>query len=97
MGQCSKALTKKIMDRVSLLPTHILHHILTFLPAQDIVRTCVLSKQWKNIWCSLNSLDFGENLFSSKKIEFRNFVDHVLFLRDGTNLRKFHLFMEYEE
>ncbi|KAL5721758.1 hypothetical protein ACHQM5_005362 [Ranunculus cassubicifolius] len=87
--------SKKIVDRISALPLPILHHLLSFLPVEDIVRTCALSKQWRTIWCSIHSLDLNKDLSSSNKIEFYDFVDSLLLLRDGSNIHKFHLFLEY--
>lgn len=37
-------------DRISDLPEGVLHHILSLLPAQDAVRTCVLAKSWRDHW-----------------------------------------------
>ncbi|KAL5721783.1 hypothetical protein ACHQM5_005384 [Ranunculus cassubicifolius] len=88
--------SKKIVDRVSVLPLPILHHILSFLPVEDIVRTSALSKQWRSIWCSIHSLDIANDLSSSKEIEFYDFVDSLLLLRDGSNIHKFKLFLEFD-
>ncbi|KAL5721769.1 hypothetical protein ACHQM5_005372 [Ranunculus cassubicifolius] len=85
--------SKKIMDRVSVLPLPILHHILSFLPVENIVRTCALSKQWRSIWCSIHSLDIVNDLSSLKEIDF---VDSLLLLRDGSNIHKFKLFLEFD-
>ncbi|EYU30194.1 hypothetical protein MIMGU_mgv1a025049mg, partial [Erythranthe guttata] len=45
------------MDRISELPKHILQRVLYFLSQKDAVRTSVLSKSWRNIWCTRPNLD----------------------------------------
>jgi hypothetical protein len=37
-------------DRLSKLPDEILAQILSFLPAQEAVRTCVLERTWRDVW-----------------------------------------------
>uniref|UniRef100_A0A803R4K9 F-box domain-containing protein n=1 Tax=Cannabis sativa TaxID=3483 RepID=A0A803R4K9_CANSA len=39
-------------DRISKLPDSVIIHILSFLPTEDVVQTCILSKRWKLIWLS---------------------------------------------
>ncbi|KAI3836747.1 hypothetical protein MKW92_023711 [Papaver armeniacum] len=46
------------MDRISELPEHLIHHILSFLPIKSIASTTLLSKEWNNLWLSLPILDF---------------------------------------
>jgi hypothetical protein len=36
-------------DRISGLPDELLHRIMSFLPARDAVRTCVLSPRWHRL------------------------------------------------
>ncbi|KAF9619618.1 hypothetical protein IFM89_007939 [Coptis chinensis] len=74
------------MNRISALPMPIIYHILSFLPTKEVVRTCVLSKGWINIWSSVPSFDFNSRLFQSTKT-FIKFVDSVLFLRDGSDMQ----------
>ncbi|KAJ1691630.1 hypothetical protein LUZ63_015785 [Rhynchospora breviuscula] len=45
-------------DRLSSLPDCLIHLIMSFLTAQEAVRTCILSKRWKNLWTTLPFLDF---------------------------------------
>ncbi|KAM6576192.1 hypothetical protein CsatB_028029 [Cannabis sativa] len=65
----SSSSTSSIMvggdDRISNLPDSIINDILSFLPTQDVVRTCVLSKRWKLIWYSVPTI-----FFSNKNIVF---------------------------
>ncbi|KAF9619663.1 hypothetical protein IFM89_007984 [Coptis chinensis] len=78
------------MDRFTGLSRTEIHHILSFLPVQEVVRTCVLSKRWINIWSSVPSFHFNQKLFQTTK-KFTKFVDSVLFFRDGSDFQKFHL------
>nr|GLL22944.1 putative F-box/LRR-repeat protein At5g02930 [Ipomoea trifida] len=50
--------TEMQVDRISDLPIPILHHILSFLPTRDVVRTCVLSKHWHSTSSSFPILEF---------------------------------------
>ncbi|KAF9619621.1 hypothetical protein IFM89_007942 [Coptis chinensis] len=74
------------MNRISALPMPIIYHILSFLPAKEVVRTCVLTKGWINIWSSVPSFHFNSRLFRSSKT-FIKFVDSLLFLRDGSDMQ----------
>lgn len=38
------------MDKISQMPNEILLMIMCLLPVDDVVRTCVLSKRWQNLW-----------------------------------------------
>ncbi|CAO2035113.1 unnamed protein product [Urochloa humidicola] len=40
-------------DRLSALPDELVHRVLSFLPAQQVVRTTVLSKRWTDLWPSV--------------------------------------------
>ncbi|RLM66614.1 hypothetical protein C2845_PM16G08280 [Panicum miliaceum] len=40
-------------DRLSSLPDRLIHHILSFMKARQVVRTCVLSTRWKHLWRSV--------------------------------------------
>ncbi|KAM3369432.1 hypothetical protein ACQJBY_017362 [Aegilops geniculata] len=59
--------------------------VISFLPAHEAVRTCVLSPRWRHFWTSAPGLritavgDFG----SADK--FNQFVDRLLFLRRHSN------------
>ncbi|CAO2145952.1 unnamed protein product [Urochloa humidicola] len=80
-------------DRISALPDEILHCILSFLPAQQAVRTCVLARRWIYLWKHATGLRIvGPNgkapvLFE----EVREFVDSLLLLRGASPLETFKL------
>ncbi|KAG0530243.1 hypothetical protein BDA96_05G168900 [Sorghum bicolor] len=72
------------VDRISALPDDTLHHVLSFLPAEDAVRTCVLARRWQHLWKSATGLRIG---FSShgdappSVDSLLHFVHHLLLLR----------------
>ncbi|MFS7891529.1 putative F-box domain, FBD domain, leucine-rich repeat domain superfamily [Helianthus anomalus] len=92
--------TNDTIDYISNLPDCILHHILSFLPTKEVVKTSVSSKRWKNIWASVPNLDFDDTLLyasevdcqhSSESTSFMNFVERILRLRDASAIEKFRL------
>ncbi|KZV49072.1 F-box/LRR-repeat protein-like [Dorcoceras hygrometricum] len=89
-------------DRLSNLPADILHHILSFLDASDVVRTCVLGKNWRNIWRSVPSLKFDFNLFLFREPYLQLNYDECLskfwvfflltfFMREAPQVTKLHV------
>uniref|UniRef100_A0A0E0MDL8 F-box domain-containing protein n=1 Tax=Oryza punctata TaxID=4537 RepID=A0A0E0MDL8_ORYPU len=48
-------------DRIGDLPDEVLHHVLSFLPAQEAVRTCLLAPRWLHLWKSATGLRIGED------------------------------------
>ncbi|KAF6165959.1 hypothetical protein GIB67_012856 [Kingdonia uniflora] len=102
--QCLSSNTEgSATDRISSLPDPIIYHILSFLPAVDVVQTCILSKRWGILWCSVPTLDFDNSVFNiarknfnkkkkkKARIHFVKFVENVLLMRDGSDIYKFRL------
>ncbi|CAN6228226.1 unnamed protein product [Urochloa humidicola] len=50
------------VDRLSALPDALLHSVMSFLPAPQAVRTCLLSRRWRDLWCSAPCLDIDSNM-----------------------------------
>jgi len=73
---------------LSALPDDVLHHVLSFLPAQEAVRTCVLARRWRHLWKSATGLRIlcGEGHEAASVTELREFVYHLLLLRGGSPL-----------
>ncbi|XP_022737183.1 F-box/FBD/LRR-repeat protein At4g00160-like [Durio zibethinus] len=46
------------LDRISELPDHLLHHILSFMPMQMAIQTSVLSTRWRHLWKHTQVVDF---------------------------------------
>ncbi|KAL7110834.1 hypothetical protein ACP275_05G050800 [Erythranthe tilingii] len=80
-------------SRISDLPKDILHRILYFLSQEDAVRTSLLSKSWRYVWCTRPNLDFSDNNFKGNKNNFLSVVDKTLQLYRDQNLclEEFHL------
>ncbi|CAL4994607.1 unnamed protein product [Urochloa decumbens] len=75
-------------DYISTLPDDALEHILSFVPAQDAVRTCVLARRWRHVWKSAKGL----HIITPGSIEeVREFVDHLLLIRAGSTIDTFEL------
>ncbi|EYU31507.1 hypothetical protein MIMGU_mgv1a020990mg [Erythranthe guttata] len=66
------------MDILSELPKEILHKILYFMSQKEAVRTSVLSKSWRNIWCTRPNLDFSDATFKGNKQDFLSLVTRCL-------------------
>ncbi|KAM6576910.1 hypothetical protein CsatB_028747 [Cannabis sativa] len=78
-------------DRILKLPDTLILHILSFLPTEEVVRTCILSKRWKLIWYSVPTIFFSNNVNLSSTMDtaklmewehglekFYNYVDKYL-------------------
>lgn len=70
-------------DRISALPDAMLQHVLSFLQAQEAVRSCVLARRWRYLWKSIPVLRLTG--FRPVK-ESREFMDYLLVLRDRSPL-----------
>ncbi|CAM0947574.1 unnamed protein product [Alopecurus aequalis] len=73
-------------DRIGALPDGILHHLLSFLPAQAAVRTCLLARRWRHLWRSSTGLRIVGLDGAGPAKDLRVFVDHLLILRERTDL-----------
>ncbi|KAL6552190.1 hypothetical protein OROGR_008344 [Orobanche gracilis] len=96
-------------DMISSLPEPILHHILSFLPTEDAVRTTALSKTWNSAFKSspvmiLDQYSFQESSYSKnthknfKSIvqDFCKYVDASIAARPGlTTVEKFKLVVNF--
>ncbi|KAI6705000.1 hypothetical protein NL676_007962 [Syzygium grande] len=70
-------------DHISRLPDAVIHHIFSFLPFEDVVKTSVLSKQWRLAWTSTPYI----NLSPSKGAS----IGTALGRCTAAQLEKFHL------
>jgi hypothetical protein len=65
-------------DRISSLPDALLHHVMSFLHAQEAVGLSVLAQRWCHLWKSMRVLRVtgGRPVKKTHK-----FLDHVIALR----------------
>jgi hypothetical protein len=73
-------------DCLSALPDALLHHILSFLKAWELVRTCVLSRRWRHLWASAPCLDLrvGQDDYDDTPEDFPHFVRQLFRRRDAS-------------
>ncbi|KAL6660563.1 hypothetical protein ACP70R_001598 [Stipagrostis hirtigluma subsp. patula] len=79
-------------DRISELPDDLLRLVLSSLPSDDAVRTCVLARRWRHLWQSTRAVRFTERAarpWTARTL--RNFVDHLLLLRGGAPVDVFEI------
>lgn len=57
------------VDLISSLHDVILQHILSFIPIELAIKTCLLSKRWRHVWCNIPSLPFDSYRL---KVDFIN-------------------------
>ncbi|XP_019100733.1 PREDICTED: putative F-box protein At1g49610 [Camelina sativa] len=53
-------------DSISSLPDEILQVILSFIPTKFAIRTSVLSRRWRHVWCDTPSLSFVKGCCSDR-------------------------------
>ncbi|GAY51179.1 hypothetical protein CUMW_132280 [Citrus unshiu] len=85
-------------DRISDLPTFIIHHIMSFLSPKDVVRTGILSTTWRKFQTSFPVLDFDQNNFlvksRVKRVSPFNLEDMMSRKNFCKSLRKFIRFVD---
>jgi hypothetical protein len=67
---------------INALPDELLHHVLSFLPAHEAVRTCVLGWRWRHLWKSAPALRVTGVKGCKNSKWFVNFVRTLLHRRD---------------
>ncbi|CAO2168039.1 unnamed protein product [Urochloa humidicola] len=77
-----------VEGRISGLPVELRHHVLSFLPARDAVRTCVLSLRWRHLWASARRLNVNTEGFTRPRT-FIKFLNSLLLSRGCTPLDSF--------
>nr|CAB3458234.1 unnamed protein product [Digitaria exilis] len=65
-------------DRITDLPEDIFEHVLSFLPAEDAVRSSVLSKRWRGAWTHAPFLNLSDEQHQQGRWSFLPFARAVL-------------------
>ncbi|CAO2141217.1 unnamed protein product [Urochloa humidicola] len=80
-------------DRIGAFPDEILRRILSFLPAQQAVQTCVLARRWLHLWEHAPGLRIvgADGKAPVPFEEVREFVDSLVILRGSSPLEKFEI------
>ncbi|CAN6203468.1 unnamed protein product [Urochloa humidicola] len=84
------------VDRLNALPDGLLHAIMSFLPAPQVVRMSLLSRRWRHLWRSaprveINEEDFGifmgisHNTLGERWARFEDFATNLLLFHDNTS------------
>ncbi|EMS59454.1 hypothetical protein TRIUR3_18913 [Triticum urartu] len=63
-------------DRIGALHDDVLLHLMSFLPSQDAVRTCVLAKRWRTLWKSVPTLRIKDDPDGYRVCECMDETDH---------------------
>ncbi|KAJ4767360.1 F-box/RNI-like superfamily protein [Rhynchospora pubera] len=58
---------------------------------KDAVQTCILSKQWRNLWTFIPSLNFDKFRFKCTDAAFVHFVTNMLYFHGASKLDAFRL------
>ena len=89
--------TKHTVDHISPLHDSILHYILSFLAAEDAIKTSVLSKRWNRLWTFASDLSFYNHRGVARVPDFVAFVCKALELYSSSGkLDKFIIDFEYK-
>ncbi|TVU26115.1 hypothetical protein EJB05_28648, partial [Eragrostis curvula] len=68
-------------NRLSTLADEILQQILSFLPAHEAVRTCVLARSWRNVWKLMRRLCITGTSTPASVQQVGWFVSRLFFIR----------------
>ncbi|KAJ8627885.1 hypothetical protein MRB53_021192 [Persea americana] len=88
------------VDRLTSLPDHLIHHILSFLDIKHVVLTAILSRRWRALSASVPNLHFQSPANSDIEdcdFDFIRIVDRALLFNSAPNINKFQLSINYHK
>ncbi|RLM73932.1 putative FBD-associated F-box protein [Panicum miliaceum] len=65
-------------DRLSALPDHLLHEVMSRMKARQMVQTCALSRRWRHLWPKVPCLDIDQRELKAGHEKFDDFVYFLL-------------------
>ncbi|XP_056159994.1 putative F-box/LRR-repeat protein At3g18150 isoform X1 [Syzygium oleosum] len=81
-------------DLITAMPDAVIHHIFSFLPLRDVVKTSVLSKRWQSTWTTTTQLvldDLRPRHRDPYYPDFPSLVDSVLSRCTSPAVKRFHI------
>ncbi|KAM0900100.1 hypothetical protein ACQ4PT_020823 [Festuca glaucescens] len=73
-------------DRISAQPDDVLLQVLSLLPSEEVVRTCVLSRRWRQLWESTPTVRIARDGIRPWSVEWLDtFLRHLMLLRDNSS------------
>ncbi|OEL26466.1 hypothetical protein BAE44_0012516 [Dichanthelium oligosanthes] len=85
------------IDWISVLPTEILHNILSLVRIRTVVRMRRLSKRWRQVCKALQFICLTYREFQHWNVEkFARFVNNLLLLRARVDLHTFQLYWSHQ-
>ncbi|KAH7859869.1 hypothetical protein Vadar_006453 [Vaccinium darrowii] len=81
-------------DCLVKLPEPLLHHILSYLSMNDVIRTSVLAKRWRYLWLYVPCLTFSPMMKMIRSEEVA-FINRSLLLHKSLNVQKLNITFYY--
>ncbi|XP_048132435.1 F-box protein At5g03100-like [Rhodamnia argentea] len=81
-------------DLIGALPNDVIHHIFSFLPLQDVVKTSVLSKRWQSTWTTTTHFVFNGDRprnHETYSFDFLSLVNSVLIQSTSPTVKRLHV------
>ncbi|KAE8659733.1 Riboflavin kinase/FMN hydrolase [Hibiscus syriacus] len=84
-------------DLISSLPDSLLQEILCFLPIEDAIKTCFLSRRWRSLWTQMPTLLFTREYFAVKHAKRAEFVNETLRRFTGPKIKNFLINFKFDD
>ncbi|XP_039064719.1 F-box/LRR-repeat protein At3g03360-like isoform X2 [Hibiscus syriacus] len=84
-------------DLISSLPDSLLQELLCFLPIEDAIKTCFLSRRWRSLWTQMPTLFFTREHFAVKHAKRAKFVKETLRRFTGPKIKNFLINFKFDD